>query len=52
MAFLEPVEHVDVGLEVHLSHEAGEDAEDGGLRGPVAVQCTLIMDRVRGGNRY
>ena len=38
MAFLEPVEHVDVGLEVHLSHEAGEDAEDGGLRGPVAVQ--------------
>ena len=33
----EPVEDVHTVLHVHHPHEAGEDAEDGGLSGPEAV---------------
>ena len=37
MNCLEPVEDVHTVLHVHHPDEAGEDAEDGGLGGPEAV---------------
>ena len=45
----EPVEHIDTLLRVQHPHEAGEDGEDGGLRGPEAVHDQGGLVGVGGG---
>ena len=49
MDTFEPVEHIDPLLRVQHPHEAGQDGEDGGLRGPEAVHDQGGLVGVGGG---
>ena len=49
MDTFEPVEHIHPLLGVQHPHEAGEDSEDGGLRGPEAVHDQGGLVGARGG---